>query len=115
VSSNEYATGGYITGPTDPADDRIPAFLGNGGCYWPEAEAYFGSEVLERLNGARPLERFCVASGRAVHMIPGDRCREHGAAGRPCTTDLRPARCQHEHLSPNHPTPHCSECGRDVP
>jgi hypothetical protein len=62
-----------------------------------------------------PVERYCVDSGRPVRMIPGDRCRAHGAASKPCTTDVRPAQCEHPHLSPNHPYPHCSECGKDVP
>jgi hypothetical protein len=60
------------------------------------------------------VERYCVQSGRPVRMIPGDRCRSHGAAGTPCTTDVRPAQCEHSRLSPNHPRPHCSECGKDV-
>lgn len=59
------------------------------------------------------LERYCVTSGRAVSMTPGDRCLHHGAADKPCDTDLRPAQCKHEHQSPNHPYPHCSECGKD--
>lgn len=61
------------------------------------------------------LERYCVDSGRPVLMTPGDRCIKHGDADAPCTTDVRPAQCQHPRLSPNHPWPHCSECGRDVP
>lgn len=61
-----------------------------------------------------PVERYCVVSGRPVRMIPGDRCIEHGAAGRPCATDVRPARCTHPRLSPNHPHPHCCECGCDL-
>lgn len=60
------------------------------------------------------VERYCLISGRAVSMIPGDRCLAHGAAAKPCMTDVRPAQCRHEHLSPNHPRPHCSECGKDV-
>jgi hypothetical protein len=62
-----------------------------------------------------PVERYCVDSGRPVHMIPGDRCLLHGAADRMCRTDVRPAQCEHPHLSPNHPYPHCSECGKDLP
>jgi hypothetical protein len=62
-----------------------------------------------------PVERYCIDSGRPVRMIPGDRCRDHGAAGRPCDTDVRPAQCEHPYLSPNHPTPTCSECGMEVP
>jgi hypothetical protein len=61
-----------------------------------------------------PVERYCVDSGRLVHMIPGDRCLEHGAAGRMCNTDVRPAQCRHQRQSPNHPYPHCSECGKDA-
>ena len=61
------------------------------------------------------LERYCVESGRAVSMIAGDRCIKHGAADRMCATDLRPAQCEHPHLSPNHPSPHCSECGQNLP
>lgn len=61
-----------------------------------------------------PVERYCVISGRPVSMIPGDRCIKHGDAVRPCDTDVRPATCTHPHLSPNHPYPHCSECGRDL-
>ena len=115
MSNSQYADGGHIPLPqSDPTDDRIPFALG--GCYYPaEMAALFGAEVMERVNEVRTLERFCVVSGRAVHLIPGDRCRDHGAADEPCTTDLRPAQCQHPYLSPNHPTPHCSECGRDVP
>lgn len=58
-------------------------------------------------------ERFCVTSGRAVQHA-GDRCMAHGAADSMCTTAVRPAQCAHPHLSPNHPYPHCSECGRDL-
>jgi hypothetical protein len=59
------------------------------------------------------VERFCADSFRAVRLIPGDRCLRHGAADRPCITGLRkPPECEHEHLSPNHPYPHCSECGQ---
>jgi hypothetical protein len=61
------------------------------------------------------IERYCVDSGRAVSMIPGDRCLHHGARDTPCLTARRTARCTHEHRSPNHPQPHCSECGRDIP
>lgn len=61
-----------------------------------------------------PAERYCIESGRAVSMISGDRCRRHGAADHPCTTDVRPAQCEHPHLSPNHPTPTCSECGKSL-
>lgn len=60
-------------------------------------------------------ERYCVDSGRTVRMIPGDRCIRHGNRSTPCYTALREARCTHPHLSPNHPYPHCSECGRDLP
>ena len=60
-------------------------------------------------------ERFCLESGRAVRMIPGDRCLNHAASDQPCFTGLRmPPECMHEHLSPNHPQPHCSECGQDA-
>lgn len=59
-------------------------------------------------------ERYCVDSGRPVSMIPGDRCRAHGASDVMCTTALRDPRCKHLHLSPNHPWPHCSECGQDL-
>lgn len=59
-------------------------------------------------------ERYCVDSGRPVRMIPGDRCIEHGAADEMCATDVRPAECTHERQSPNHPHPHCSECGKDT-
>lgn len=61
------------------------------------------------------VERYCIESLRAVHFNSGDRCRAHGAAPTMCTTDVRPAECEHPHLSPNHPTPHCSECGIDLP
>ena len=57
-------------------------------------------------------ERYCVDSGRPVQLIPGDRCRSHGASGVMCTTAIRDPRCQHLRLSPNHPYPKCSECGR---
>lgn len=70
------------------------------------------SETLHELFG--PLERYCIESGRPVRMIPGDRCRAHGAASTMCITDVRPAQCEHPYLSPNHPYPHCSECGRDL-
>jgi len=59
------------------------------------------------------LERYCTASGRPVR-VEGDRCRAHGDAAVMCTTSLRPAECVHPHLSPNHPTPTCEECGRVV-
>lgn len=61
-----------------------------------------------------PVERYCVTSGRAVSMVPGDRCRDHGAAARMCTTDVRPAQCTHPIKSPNHPKPTCAECGRTI-
>jgi hypothetical protein len=38
-----------------------------------------------------PLERYCIISGLAIRMIPGDRCRAHGAAPKMCDTDIRPA------------------------
>lgn len=60
------------------------------------------------------LERYCVDSGRPVRMIPGDRCIKHGNRSTPCYTALREARCTHPRLSPNHPYPHCAECGRDL-
>jgi len=62
-----------------------------------------------------PVERYCIDSGRPVHMISGDRCLSHGAAPIPCTTDVRPAQCEHPRRSPNHPTPTCEECGRAIP
>jgi hypothetical protein len=59
------------------------------------------------------IERYCVDSGRAVR-VPGDRCLSHGARGVMCTTAERmPPKCEHTRLSPNHPYPHCSECGID--
>lgn len=61
-----------------------------------------------------PVERYCIDSGRAVQH-EGDRCREHGAAPTMCTTDVRPAQCEHPHRSPNHPTPMCAECGWPIP
>lgn len=57
-------------------------------------------------------ERYCVDSGRAVQLIPGDRCLAHGARGVACTTAVRDPRCEHPRLSPNHPHPRCEECGR---
>jgi hypothetical protein len=58
-------------------------------------------------------ERYCVDSGAPVR-VPGDRCIRHGARGEMCTTAVRsPGRCEHPRLSPNHPYPHCSECGID--
>jgi hypothetical protein len=60
-------------------------------------------------------ERYCVDSGRAVRMIPGDRCVAHGNHGEMCTTAIRvPGKCRHDRLSPNHPYPHCAECGLDA-
>jgi len=59
-------------------------------------------------------ERYCVDSGRPVHMIPGDRCLMHGAELTMCTTAVRTARCAHPYRSPNHPTPTCSECGKTI-
>lgn len=56
-------------------------------------------------------ERYCVDSGRPVRLIPGDRCRAHGARDVMCTTAVRSPRCLHAHLCPNHPDPYCSECG----
>jgi hypothetical protein len=66
----DFASGGYITGPRDPADDRIPAFLSPGSAYFPAAsgelievgdvdadgnpspaEAHFGADLPRRLNG----------------------------------------------------------------
>lgn len=35
------------------------------------------------------LERYCVDSGRAVSMIPGDRCLVHGARAEACFTAVR--------------------------
>jgi hypothetical protein len=66
------------------------------------------------LAGGAEAERYCIESSRPVRMVPGDRCLIHGAADAPCTTALRPAQCEHPRLSPNHPHPHCSECGKDV-
>lgn len=60
------------------------------------------------------LEAYCVDSGRAVRMEAGDRCLAHGARDEPCYVSTREARCKHEHLSLNHPYPHCSECGKDL-
>lgn len=60
-------------------------------------------------------ERYCVDSGRAVSLIPGDRCLVHGGRDTPCYTGMRRPRCQHPHLSPNHPYPHCAECEVDLP
>ena len=60
-----------------------------------------------------PVERYCIGSLRAVKW-EGDRCLWHGAADDMCRTDLRPAQCEHPHLSPNHPQSHCAECGIDV-
>lgn len=60
------------------------------------------------------LEAYCVDSGRPVRYEAGDRCLHHGNRATPCYTALREPRCAHPHLSPNHPYPHCSECGRDV-
>ncbi len=57
-------------------------------------------------------ERYCVDSGRPVHLIPGDRCIRHGNRDVMCTTATRGPLCKHPHLSPNHPYPRCSECGR---
>jgi hypothetical protein len=71
------------------------------------------TSVADLIAAIGPTERYCIASGRAVHH-EGDRCIRHGAAARMCTTDVRPAQCQHPHLSPNHPYPRCSECGRDL-
>lgn len=61
-----------------------------------------------------PVERYCVWSKRAVSMIPGDRCRNHGGSSGPCLTDVRPPQCEHSYPSPNHPIPTCSECGRRI-
>lgn len=58
-------------------------------------------------------ERYCVDSGRPVRAA-GDRCLSHGNRGEMCTTAIRePGKCKHPRLSPNHPYPHCSECGLD--
>lgn len=61
--------------------------------------------------GTRAEERYCVDSGRPVRLIPGDRCLSHGAEATPCFTALRAPRCKHPRQSPNHPYPHCTECG----
>lgn len=60
------------------------------------------------------VERYCTDSGRPVRMIPGDRCLSHGDRALMCPTDVRPAQCEHPHRSPNHPTPTCAECGRQI-
>ena len=78
-------------------------------------QTIYSRPIPEAVPAIANPERYCTTSGRAVSMTPGDRCLVHGAADKPCTADIRPAQCQHEHLSPNHPWPHCSECGRDVP
>jgi hypothetical protein len=70
--------------------------------------------AYRRILTSANLERYCVDSGRAVSMVPGDRCIRHGVADSPCTTKVRTAQCEHPYLSPNHTRPHCSECGRDV-
>lgn len=62
---------------------------------------------------AGPTERYCITSGRPVQR-EGDRCLSHGAAADMCTTDVRPAQCGHPRLSPNHPYPCCSECGKKL-
>lgn len=62
---------------------------------------------------AGPTERYCINSGRPV-IREGDRCVRHGAAPDMCTTDVRPAQCEHPRLSPNHPYRCCSECGRKL-
>ncbi len=62
---------------------------------------------------AGPTERYCIDSGRPVQR-EGDRCRSHGAAADMCTTDVRPAQCEHPRLSPNHPYPCCEECGKKL-
>jgi len=59
-------------------------------------------------------ERYCVDSGRPVHMIGGDRCLSHGDQYEPCFTSIRIAKCKHPNRSPNHPRPHCAECGLDL-
>lgn len=75
-----------------------------------------GCRCLQQLGSIRhQAERYCTDSGRAVAMIPGDRCLAHGAAPAPCDTALRPAKCEHPKRSPNHPTPTCQECGRPIP
>ena len=61
-----------------------------------------------------PVERYCIDSGRPVHMIPGDRCIQHGQSPHPCATDVRPAQCTHPKRSPNHPSPTCAECGKPI-
>jgi hypothetical protein len=60
-------------------------------------------------------ERYCLESGLPVGPIPGDRCIAHGASDTPCMTGLRAPQCRHERQSPNHPYPHCAECGADAP
>src|SRR5258707_549889 len=58
------------------------------------------------------MERYCVESGRPVHMIPGDRCDQHGAASAPCRTNVRRDTCEHK------PNPNggerCEWCGKSV-
>lgn len=68
----------------------------------------------QRKRGEETAELYCVDSGRPV-KVEGDRCIRHGDRSVMCTTAVRPAQCTHPRLSPNHPYPHCSECGRDVP
>jgi len=68
-----------------------------------------------RLVAVQEVEGYCVDSGRPVRLGHGDRCLRHGDAPTPCRAAVRPARCEHPHLSPNHPYPHCSECGKDLP
>lgn len=66
------------------------------------------------LSAIGDVERYCIDSGRPVGR-EGDRCLFHGAAATMCASDVRPAQCTHPRLSPNHPHPHCSECGKDLP
>jgi len=71
------------------------------------------TDLAALLAVAGPTERYCITSGRPV-AHEGDRCLSHGAAATMCTTDVRPAQCEHPRLSPNHPYPRCEECGKKL-
>jgi hypothetical protein len=101
-----------VTKPTTNAE-RISRYVRACGRAQPELSTAELAAKVGRVFGAA-TEGYCLESGRPVRYEAGDRCLAHGAADRPCRAGLRVAQCQHPHLSPNHPYPHCSECGKDL-
>lgn len=70
LNSQNYATGGYVSGPGGPTADKIPAMLSNGE-YVIKASAvsYYGSGMLNALNQMQVPKRGYAAGG-SVGMSP---------------------------------------------